>query len=78
MRKVFLIFGFMLLVGCQSAAQFERNMLTWRGQSIDAMVQQWGYPQGSLHLQMETECMFTQALVVITYHKPQRIILRLI
>ncbi|ENH2196013.1 hypothetical protein ABVX79_002891 [Escherichia coli] len=48
MRKVFLIFGFMLLVGCQSAAQFERNMLTWRGQSIDAMVQQWGYPQGEL------------------------------
>jgi outer membrane protein assembly factor BamE (lipoprotein component of BamABCDE complex) len=37
-----------LLSGCQTSAQFERNMLGWRGQTIDAMVQQWGYPGGEI------------------------------
>ncbi|MCR5957564.1 hypothetical protein, partial [Salmonella enterica] len=48
MKKLILALGIMLLVGCQTAAQFERNMITWRGQPIQSMIQQWGYPDGEL------------------------------
>jgi len=48
MKKLILALGIMFLVGCQTAAQFERNMITWRGQPIDSLIQQWGYPNGEL------------------------------
>ena len=48
MRKLLLVLGLIFLSGCQSSAQFERNMQSWRGQPIDSMVQQWGYPAGEL------------------------------
>lgn len=38
----------LILAGCQTAAQFERNMLTWKGQPINSLIQQWGYPNGEL------------------------------
>lgn len=38
----------LFLVGCQSASNFERNMITWRGQPIQSMIQQWGYPDSEL------------------------------
>lgn len=48
MKKLILALGIILLVGCQTAAQFERNMITWRGLPIQSMIQQWGYPDGEL------------------------------
>ncbi|WP_368974079.1 hypothetical protein [Citrobacter freundii] len=48
MKKLILALGIMFLVGCQTAAQFERNMITWRGQPIGSLIQQWGYPNGEL------------------------------
>ncbi|HBX5650709.1 hypothetical protein [Klebsiella pneumoniae] len=48
LRGLAVIFIAMVLSGCQTSAQFERNMLSWRGQTIDSMVQQWGYPTGEL------------------------------
>ncbi|HFR1257979.1 TPA: hypothetical protein ACHXNX_000072 [Shigella dysenteriae] len=48
MKKLILALGIMFLVGCQTAAQFEHNMNSWRGQPIDSLIQQWGYPNGEL------------------------------
>ena len=48
MKKILLVLAVVILSGCQTAAQFERNMLTWRGQPITSLIQQWGYPNGEL------------------------------
>lgn len=48
MKKILLVLAVVILSGCQTAAQFERNMITWRGQPIDSLIQQWGYPNGEL------------------------------
>ncbi|HHA2019588.1 TPA: hypothetical protein ACOEGN_003165 [Enterobacter kobei] len=48
MKKILLIMAVIILSGCQTAAQFERNMLTWKGQPINSLIQQWGYPNGEL------------------------------
>lgn len=48
MKKILLGLCVFLLAGCQTAAQFERNMSSWRGQNIDMLIQQWGYPAGEL------------------------------
>ena len=48
MKKILLAFVILLLAGCQTSAQFEQNMMSWKGLSIDSMVQEWGYPNGEL------------------------------
>lgn len=48
MKKILLAFAVMFLAGCQTGAQFARNMDSWKGKSIDSMVSQWGYPKGEI------------------------------
>lgn len=48
MKKILLVIGIILLAGCQTSAQFERNMITWKGQSVNSLIQQFGYPAGEL------------------------------
>lgn len=47
-RVILVMMVTIFLAGCQSAAQFEHNMLTWKGQPIDSMIQEWGYPNSEL------------------------------
>lgn len=48
MNKLLLLFMMFVLSGCQSSAQFGRNMDSWMGKSIDSLVSQWGYPRSEL------------------------------
>lgn len=48
MKKIILLLFVCILSGCQTAAQFDRNMLTWKGLPIDKMINQWGYPNSEL------------------------------
>ncbi|WP_241723073.1 hypothetical protein [Raoultella sp. HC6] len=48
MNKIILLAIALAVSGCQSAAKFKENMASWKGQSIDAMIENWGYPNGEL------------------------------
>jgi outer membrane lipoprotein-sorting protein len=48
MRIMTLLCFVFFISGCQTTEQFKENMMSWKGKSIDAMIDNWGYPNGEL------------------------------
>ncbi|WP_210526301.1 hypothetical protein [Pantoea ananatis] len=48
MKIIPLVVLTVLLTGCQTQANFKRNMDTWVGKDAQGLVDQWGYPAGTM------------------------------
>lgn len=50
MKKIFALFGIVLLTACASVANYEKILNTWIGLPVDNLVSSWGPPQSAFDL----------------------------